>query len=148
MGRRSLTAAIAGLTIVMAVTNSRAASNLNLSKSNINRDQGAVLVAATVSLTGSNQTETVFTTPETGDFVLTQVCVSPVTGGMRLAVRGFGPIVHTSDAACYMFNPGMSTPKGAPITCSTTSRPNRGDYFCTISGLLYSAPPTIAQAGR
>jgi hypothetical protein len=148
MRHRFFAAAIACLLVIMVVTISQAAANLNLSKSNINRDQGAVFVAATVSLTGSNQTETVFTTPETGDFVLTQVCVSPVTGGMRLAVRGFGPIVHTSSAPCYIFNPGMSVPKGAPITCSTTSRPSRGDYFCTISGLLYSAPQVIAHAGK
>jgi hypothetical protein len=141
MRHRFLPAAIAGLLVMMVVTISQATSNLNLSKSNINRAQGAVFVAATVSLTVSNQTETVFTTPETGDFVLTQVCVSPVTGGMRLAVRGFGPIMHTSDAPCYIFDPGISVPNGSPITCSTTSRPNRGDYFCTISGLLYSAPP-------
>ena len=143
MRHRFFVATIAGLLVVIVVTISWAASNLDLSKSNINRFQGAVFVAATVSLAGSNQTETVFTTPETGDFVLTQVCVSPVTGGIRLAVRGFGPIVHTSDAPCYIFDPGMSVPKGSPITCSTTSRPNRGDYFCTISGLLYSAPPVL-----
>lgn len=141
MRRRLLTAAIAGLLVMMVATISQAAANLNFSKSNINRDQGAVFVAATVSLTGPNQTETVFTTPETGDFILTQVCVSPVTGGIRLAVRGFGPIMHTSDAPCYIFNPGMSVPKGSPITCSITSGPIRGDYFCTISGLLTSAPP-------
>lgn len=141
MRHRLFATATAGLLVMMVVTISWASSNLNLSKSNINKAQGAVFVAATVSLTRSDQTETVFTTPETGDFVLTQVCVSPVTGGMRLAVRGFGPIMHTSDAPCYIFDPGMSVPNGSPITCSTTSRPNRGDYFCTISGLLYSAPP-------
>ena len=127
--------AISGL-LVTATSISWASTNLHSSKSNIYRSQGAQLVSATVSLSGPNQTQTVFTTPDTGEFVLTQLCVSPVNGGIRLAATGFGAIAHTGDTMCSIFNPGVILPKSSAITCSTTSDPIDGDYFCAISGLL------------
>jgi len=127
--------AITGL-LVTVVSISLAASNLNLSKSNINRVGGLQIVSATASLSGPNQTQTVYITAETGEFLLTQLCVSPVNGGIRLAATGFGPIAHTGAAMCYTFNPGVIVPKSSTITCSTSSFAEAGDYFCTISGLL------------
>jgi hypothetical protein len=127
--------AITGL-LGTAASISWAATNLNTSRSNVYRIQGAQLVTATASLSGPEQTQTVYTTPETGEFVLTQLCVSPVNGGIRLAVTGFGQIAHTGDAMCTTFNPGMIVPKKSTMTCSTTTYADSGEYFCTISGLL------------
>jgi hypothetical protein len=126
---------ITGL-LVTATSISLAASNLNLSKSNINRIQGAQIVSATVSLSGSDQTQAVYITPDTGEFLLTQLCVSPVNGGIRLAASGFGPIAHLGGAICTTFSPGVIVPKNSTVTCSTTGYADSGDYFCTISGLL------------
>ena len=127
--------AITGL-LMTVVSISLATSNLNLSKSNINRIQGAQIISATASLSGSDQTQTVYITPDTGEFLLTQFCVSPVNGGIRLAASGFGPIAHTGGAMCYTFSPGVIVPKNSTMTCSTTGYADSGDYFCTISGLL------------
>ncbi len=127
--------AVTGLLVTIASI-SLAASNLNLSKSNINRVGGAQIVSATVSFSGPDQTQTVYTTPETGEFLLTQFCVGPANGGIRLAVTGFGPIAHTGSEMCYAFNPGVIVPKNSAITCSTTQYAESGDYFCAISGLL------------
>jgi hypothetical protein len=122
--------------LVTGASISLAASNLNLSKSNINRVGGNVIVSATVSLSGPYQTQAVYITPDTGEFLLTQLCVSPVIGGIRLEASRFGPIAHTGDAMCYTFNPGVIVPKNSTMTCSTTGSARSGDYFCTISGLL------------
>jgi hypothetical protein len=127
--------AITGLLVTVASI-SWAATNLNTSRSNAYRIQGAQLVTATASLSGSDQTQTVYVTPKTDEFVLTEFCVSPVNGGIRLAVTGFGPIAHTIGATCHTFNPGVIVPKNSTMTCSTTSYADSGDYFCAISGLL------------
>jgi hypothetical protein len=126
---------ITGL-LVTATSISWAATNLNTSRSNAYRIQGAQLVTATASLSGPSQTQTVYVTPETGEFVLTELCVSPVNGGIRLAVMGFGTIAHTGSEMCHMFNPGMIVPKNSTMTCSTTGYADSGEFFCTISGLL------------
>ncbi len=114
-----------------------ATSNLNLSKSNINRVGSAVVMSGSATLSGPSQTQTVMNVPETGDFVLTQVCIGPVNGGIRLEARGLGPLVHVGDPLCVSLQPGISVRPGAALTCSTTgfAAPG-GDYFCTISGLF------------
>jgi len=131
----ALALAAVALASITWVSISWGTSNLNLSKSNVNRVHGVPIVTATIDLTGPNQTQTVFTTPAVGDFVLTQFCTSVMNGGMRLAVTGFGSIAHTSTDSCITFTPGISVPKNAAITCSTTSGPRFGEYFCMISGL-------------
>lgn len=135
MRRLVLVGGVAGL-LMLLVAVAWASIALNSSRSNIYRVQGAVVLSATASLTGPNQTQTVFTTPDDGDFVLTQLCVGPVAGGIRLAATGFGPIAHTGGTPCYTFVPGVSVPKTSTMTCATTAAAARGDYFCTISGLL------------
>lgn len=130
-----------GLTMALLVTPMSfawASANLNLSKSNINKEfPKASFVTATVTLTDPNETKTVFTTPGTGDFILTQACVSFVNGGMRIAATGLGPIADVGAPTCQVFDPGMSVPKTSDITCSTTSAASPGgDYFCTVSGML------------
>lgn len=136
MRRLVLVSAITVL-LVAIVSISWAAINLNSSKSNIYREfPNGELVSATVSLSGPSETQTVYTTPGKGDFILTQLCVSPVNGGIRLAASGFGPIAHIGADPCQIFTPGVSVPKRSALTCSTTSDAISGDYFCTISGML------------
>jgi hypothetical protein len=94
-------------------------------------------MSASASLSGPNQTQAVLTVPETGDFVLTQMCVSPVNGGIRLEARNLGPLVHVGDPLCVSFQPGISIKQGAVLTCSTTGfAAQGGDYFCTVSGVF------------
>lgn len=125
------------LLMPVSSTGAAATSNLNLSKSNINREfPGGKMVTATVSLTNPNETKIVYSTPASGDFILTQVCTSSVNGGIRLAVSGFGPIADISQPSCQSFTPGISLPSDAAITCSTTAYAAAGgSYFCTISGV-------------
>ena len=124
--------------LVMAVSIGWAATNLNASRSNIYREfPGTSLVTASATLSGPSETETVMTTPATGDFILTQFCSSDVNGGIRLAAAGLGGIAHTSGvtALCYTFTPGVSLPRNSAITCSTSSGASPGSYFCMITGL-------------
>ena len=131
------------LALVAVATTSESASNLNLSKSNINRmfPDTAVLVAASTTLSGPKQTRTVvYTTPTTGDFILTQVCTSPINGGIRLDASHLGWIAHvgSSGSSCQTFTPGVILPKAAAITCTTNDATNAED-FCMITGVLVPA---------
>jgi hypothetical protein len=139
--KKILTLALALVAVV--ATTSESASNLNLSKSNINRmfPDTAVLVAASTTLSGPKQTRTVvYTTPTTGDFILTQVCTSPVNGGIRLDASNFGGIAHvgSSGSSCQTFTPGVILPKAAAITCTANEAVTAGD-FCMITGVLVPA---------
>jgi hypothetical protein len=133
MRRLFLIVIAAGLMLSM-VSMTWAAANLNFSKTNVNRmAPGAQLVSASIWV-GANQAQIIHTTDDTGDFVLTQFCASPVNGGMFLLAGGFG-IAHTD--RCQTFEPGVIMPKGVPITCATTAlAEGRGEYFCMIAGLL------------
>jgi hypothetical protein len=130
------------LTAVFAVALSLAGvawatSNLNLSKSNINRVGGAIVMSGSATLSGPRETQVVLNVPETGDFLLTQVCVSPTNGGIRLEARNLGPLVHVADPLCVSLQPGISVRPGSVLTCSTTGfAAAGGDYFCTVSGLF------------
>ena len=136
MRRLFLVGGICGL-LVAAATMAWAAINLNGSKSNVYSTFGrSFFVSATESLTGPSETVTVYTTPETGNFILTQLCVGPANGGIRLAANGFGPIAHTSfQDYCQIFSPGFVVPPNSAMTCSTTAAAEAGDHFCTISGM-------------
>jgi len=117
-----------------------AAINLNSSKSNIYRElPGTTLVSASTPLITTVDPQLVFTTPATGDFVLTQFCASPTINGIRLAapgLGGLGGIAHTTTTIlCYTFQPGLIMPKSAPITCTTTEF-GGVNGFCMIAGLL------------
>jgi hypothetical protein len=139
MKRSILVSAIAYLCLI--ASSSWAASNLNLSKSNVNRNHlGGAILSANATLSGPSETQIVYTTPEKGDFILTQICISPVAGGMDLMATGFGPIVHVGDELCRTFSPGVSVPRSSEVSCSTTASATRtraSEYFCTISGLLH-----------
>lgn len=115
-----------------------ATSNLNLSKSNINRVGAAVVMSGAATLSGPRETQVVMNVPETGEFLLTQVCVSPASGGIRLEARGLGPLVHAAEPLlCHSLHPGISVRPGTVLTCSTAaSAAPGGEYFCSISGLF------------
>jgi len=138
----------AAILVVMLATNSWATSNLNLSKSNINREfPSAALATASVDL-GASESAIVYNTPAKGDFVLTQFCASPdAPGGIRLDATGFGGIAQTGATSCFTFTPGMSIPKSSTLSCTTFSPVTAAaspaiaaavipaSYFCTISGV-------------
>ena len=138
---------VAAIFVALLATNSFATSNLNLSKSNINRVKefpaGAVTTAS-VNL-GPGESAIVYNTPTSGDFILTQFCASPdAPGGIRLDATGLGGIAQTGTTSCFTFTPGVSIPKGSTLSC-TTFAPVVGassaalvvtsSYFCTISGM-------------
>ncbi len=138
MSRLLLVGAVAVLVVTM-FSFAWAAINLNSSKSNIYRElPGTTLVSASTPLITTVDPQLVFTTPATGDFVLTQFCASPTINGIRLAapgLGGLGGIAHTTTTIlCYTFQPGLIMPKAAPITCTTTEFAQNG--FCMIAGLL------------
>ena len=64
-------------------------SNLDLSKSNVNRLRGSRLVRASVDLQGQ-ASYIVYSTPADADFVLTDVCVGNAAGGVLVAIGGNG----------------------------------------------------------
>ena len=137
MKRLVLAVAVAGLPL-MIVAMSWAATNLNSSRSNIYREfPGTRLVTASAALVRANETQIVYTTAPTGDFVLTQFCSSPVTGGVLLTAVRLGGIAQTAGGnLCYNFQPGFIMPQGTAIICATTALAEPGSYFCTIAGLV------------
>jgi hypothetical protein len=133
---RLVFAGAAAVLVVAMLSFAWAATNLNSSRSNIYREfPGTTLVSASTPLITTADPQLVFTTPATGDFVLTQFCASPTINGIRLAATGLGGIAHTTTSIlCYTFQPGLIMPKAAPITCTTTEFAQNG--FCMIAGLL------------
>lgn len=117
-----------------------AGSNLNLSRSNINRllPEATFLVTASTTLSNPREPQTVYTTPSTGDFVLTQVCTSLGNGGIELAADNLGRIAHVgrSGGSCQTFITGAVIPKASAITCSLNAFADAGSYFCMITGYL------------
>lgn len=121
---------------ILLATAAWATSNLNLSKSNINRTfPRSKFVTASVDITGS-QSALVYQVPTDGDFVLTQVCIGPASGGVRLQVGGAN-IAHVASGSCQSFDPGVVLQADAAVTCTTSAA--EAQTFCMITGLL-SAP--------
>ena len=78
-------AILAGAIIFLFATNSWAAS-VNTTRSNTFKiEQRGTIVTASTSISGA-VSQIVYTTPATGDFVLTQVCVGLASGGVLLQV--------------------------------------------------------------
>src|SRR5690349_4888625 len=88
--------------LALTVTSAWAASNLNLSKSNINRilSRGS-LVTASVDVTG-NASYLLYTTPANADFVLTQACGGNSPSGLLIQVGGV-KILQLAPMACQIF---------------------------------------------
>jgi len=91
--------------LITLPTISGATANYNSSRSNVYREIPGFFVTATVPLSGPSDTETVYTTTATGNFILTEFCSSAVTGGVQLDVTGFGGIAQTGIQLCYTFTP-------------------------------------------
>ena len=140
---------VAATVVAMIATRLFAASNLNLSKSNINREfPNASIVTASVNL-GASESALVYTTPAKGDFVLTQFCASPdVSGGIRLDASALGSIAQSGSTSCITFTPGVSIPHNSMVSCTTgsaaaaaASQPASSSaavvasFFCSISGM-------------
>jgi len=78
----------------------------------------------------------VFTTPPTGNFVLTQVCL----GTMSMAIEGstFGLIPTNNGLSggavkCTAFHPGIALPQGETLTCI---HEESFQSTCVITGVL------------
>jgi hypothetical protein len=137
---KTTSSVIALILVAMLATNSWSSSNLNLSKSNINRVRdfpNAAVTTASINITGPSDTETIYTTPASGDFILTEFCASlQPDGGVLLSAAGLGGIAQTGPTtSCFTFTPGLSIPKGSAVSCSTASGASPGSYFCMISGV-------------
>jgi len=131
---------IVGRAVLLAASlavcgNSWAASNLNLSKSNVNRVllRGKLVTASTDI--EAESTRIVYKTPAEGDFVLTQACVGRTEAGVLLQVDG-GTIAHLGSGVCQTFTPGLVIAPDKELFCSSAA-----ETFCTITGLLNEASP-------
>jgi hypothetical protein len=124
---------------VATATISFAATSVKSGKSNTSDRLGvAPALSASTALSGPSDTRTVYQTPARGDFVLTQICVSPTAaGGILVSAAGLGPIAQLGGSvrSCQSFDPGFIAPPNAAITCSTSASAAPGDYFCMIAGL-------------
>ena len=152
MNKKTLIIFISAISFLSIATISYAAINLNSSRSNVYRiiNPNAMLVSISTDLSSQHghETQTIYTTQATGDFVITNFCASPVFGGMRLAAEGLGSIAQTTDNnLCYTFSPGIVIPHTSAITCSTTNTKTHdhdgavqptfsAPHFCTISGFF------------
>ena len=133
------TALLVGTLIGVLATSSWAGSNLNLSKSNINRImlRGTVVTAST-DISGA-VSQIVYRTPASGDFILTQACTGLVPGGTLLQVGGVS-LAQLGSGQCQTFTPGTVLPPDEVVTCTTFAP--EATTFCTISGLLGPQVPT------
>jgi hypothetical protein len=135
--------------VALTATSAAATSNLNLSKSNINRIQrGGTLVTGNAEVRGDVPV-VVYNTPANADFILTQVCAGPVNGGVYLASSFPGAatqvrLAFVGGGQCHTFSPGLPLPAGQAVTC-TPSFDFEAETFCTINGIqtlpLPSATP-------
>lgn len=125
-------AAVACLT-----TAALAASNLNLSKSNINRLGAGRLVSASVNIVGA-VSALVYTTPADADAVLTQVCVGNSPGGVLVQIDGVG-IAQVGRNTCQSFTSGVILARAASLTC--TSSDAEASSFCSITAILGRPDP-------
>jgi hypothetical protein len=134
-----------GAIIALMATSAWATSNLNLSKSNINRLQRAgTLVSASAEVRG-DVPAVVYNTPPNADFVMTQICAGPVNGGIFIAYAwdfemNVRPVAFVAGGQCQTFSPGMFLPAGKSVTC-TPSFDFEAPTFCTITGIQTKAEP-------
>ena len=146
---KTLYAMAATIFVALLATNSWGTSNLNLSKSNVNREfPNASIVTASVNL-GASESAILYNTPDKGDFILTQFCASPdATGGIRLDATKLGSVAQSGSTSCITFTPGVSIPHSSTVSCttnaaaaaaaspsSTNSAAAVASFFCSISGM-------------
>jgi len=126
-------------TTALLATSSWAVSTVNSSKSNVIRVlQRGRFITATANMQGGTR-QIVYTTPTTGDFILTQVCgavSSNVDAGILFQIGGVS-LAQMGLSGCQAFNPGMVLPPDQALTCYDLS-----SGFCTITGILGPPNPT------
>jgi hypothetical protein len=92
------------------------------------------LISATTQISGISTVVTVYTTPSSGHFILTQFC----TGGFgTLSGKTFGSIAScpgslgpgANPPPCISFYPGFPLPTHEKIHCT-------GAGFCSIAGVI------------
>ncbi len=134
-----------GAMLLLCVATARATSNLNLSKSNVNRliGRGSIVTASTT--VNGRVSQIVYNTPADRDFILTQACVGTASGGILLEISGIG-IAQIASGQCQTFAPGAILAPGGFLTC-TSSNPD-ASTFCTITGLLGPEPAPAAPQLR
>ena len=91
------------------------------------------IVSASTSVTEAS-TATVFTTPDSGHFILTVFCSnsSSAFGSTFGFIVGFAPSNLSAHAHCHAFNPGVALPRREAILCEGET----GASYCNISGIL------------
>lgn len=131
--------------ILTLATGAGATSNLNLSKSNINRLQRfSTPVTASADVSGDAPT-VVYRTPDNADFLLTQVCVGPINGGVLLSFawseQAVRSLAFVQGGSCTTFaGLGLALPPGRTLSC-TPAFDFEARTFCTITGLVGQAFP-------
>jgi len=133
--------------VLVLASSAWATSNLNLSKSNINRlSKLSTPLTASADVSGDAPT-VVYRTPVNADFVLTQVCVGPINGGVYLnyawdVEQNVRPLAFVPSGSCTTFaGLGMALPQGGNLSC-TPAFDFETRTFCTISGLVGQALPS------
>ena len=134
-----------GATVALFATTCWAASNLNLSKSNINREfpRGSY-VSASANIAGA-VSQIVYRTPANADFILMQVCTGVVTGGTLIQAGGVN-IAQVGSGLCQTFTPGIVLPPDEAVTCTTFAED--ASTFCTIAGIVGPPTPTPRPTAR
>jgi hypothetical protein len=93
------------------------------------------IVSASASLAAlsppSTTSATVFTTPASGDFILTEICTS---GNLNLSGSTFGTIAALQESGCVAFQPGMALPQREQIIC--VGFLGESENYCRITGIL------------
>lgn len=141
MAKRSSVLICATALVTLLAPAAWSGTSVKSSKSNSSDRVVAKNVTASTNLSGASETQTVYTTPAAGTFLLTQVCVGPVNGGMQINASGLGGVVFVMGGSCVSMQ-GTIMPPSSTITCSTGASASEGSYFCTISG-LQSPPPLV-----
>lgn len=157
MNRKKALFGLVGV-LVLAVVSTAYTANLQVGDDDLKVNDSPVLTVATSGgLTGeivsasavmaSTQTGvTVYTTPATGEFVLTQICVSysgSLTGYYGLLQGStVGPLASgaagSTSGKCTEYFPGLSIPPNEALTMNDDATIN-GPTVATIIG-VYSAP--------
>lgn len=136
---------LVGATVGLFATTAWATSNLNLSKSNINREfPRASYVSASANITGA-VSQIVYRTPPNADFILMQVCTGVATGGTLIQAGGVN-IAQVGSGTCQAFTPGMVLPLDQAVTCTTFAED--ANTFCTIAGIVGPPTPTPPPTAR
>ncbi|MDX2168373.1 MAG: hypothetical protein SF182_14965 [Deltaproteobacteria bacterium] len=128
---------LAGFLVAALAGSAAATTTVKGTKSNGDNRLQSKLTTGSVILSAASETKRVYKTPASGDFTLTQICVSPAAaGGILVSIEGFGALAHLGGAeSCATFDPGVVLPANANIACSTFESATAGNYFCMISGL-------------